>query len=226
MQRGFSVLGFPGICELPVCPPSGCGFLGAVNAVEVGKATAAIASVIGAVVVGAEGDGFAGIRSFFLWGEFDSMGGDGAFSGVEAHDVVVSASYAKEIDEVRFCGGYVDHCEGAPIIPCVGIYFGGCDFDNAYALRGGKVLAVSDPVYFLLLLVYHYGVVRDSVCGPARPFGPFAVGVFGISQVGQYVHSAVVHAKVQPIFVAVSAVASVIQIGCSLVGSFAVSEYG
>ena len=145
---------------------------------------------------------------------------------MEAHDVVVAASYAEDVDEVRFCGGYVDHREGAPIVLCVRIDFGGCDFDDAHTLRGGKVLAVSDPVYFLLLAVYHDGVMRDGVCGPARSFGPFAVGVFGISQVGQYVHSAVVHAKVQPVFVAVSAVASVIQPGCSLVGSFAVSEYG
>ena len=133
-----------------------------------------------------------------------------AFSGVEAHDVIVSAMYAEKIDEIGFCGRYVDHCEGAPIVLYTGIYFGGCDFDDAYALRGGKILAVSNPVHFLLLLVYRYCVVRDGICCPARSFGPFAVGVFGVSQVGQYVHSAVVHSKVQPVFVTVSTVASVI----------------
>ena len=89
-----------------------------------------------------------------------------------------------------------------------------------------KILAVSYPVHFLLLLVYHYCVVRDGVCCPARSLGPFAVGVFGVSQVGQYVHSAVVHSKVQPVFVAVSTVASVIQPGRPLVGSFAMPKYG
>ena len=62
------MLGFPGICEFPVCPPSSRGFLGAVNAVEVGKAAAAVAAIRWSVVVGSKGDGFACISSLLLVG--------------------------------------------------------------------------------------------------------------------------------------------------------------
>ena len=212
VNRGHADPCVPGVRERPVGVPPRPGTRSPVDIVQVGESAPQVAPLRRPVVVRAEGDLRSGIGPLRLMSHVQALDPDLTLSPVDAQDMVGAPVDAEEVDEIRLGVGEVDPGQGPPVVARLGIDIGRCHFHDADAGGCGEKAAVSDPIDVLMPPVHLNRVVRDGVLGPARTFGP-AAGVLGVAEVGHDVHAPVVHADVETVLVAVTAVPAVVEPG-------------